>query len=62
MAMAKKYGMKAYGKCTWFATQEEMMSFLLEWIANTDGSERNRADTALSNLLSGIPFTDTDAA
>lgn len=56
-----KYGIKAYGRTSRFATQEEMMSFLLEWIANTDGSERDRADTALGNLLAGIPFTDTDA-
>ena len=59
--MNRKYGMKAYGRTVWFGTQEEMMSFLLEWITNTEGSERNRADTALSNLLGGQPFTDTDA-
>lgn len=59
--MKKKYGIKAYGQTARFATQEEFMSFLLEWITNTDGSERDRADTALTNLLGGIPFTDTDS-
>ena len=58
--MKKKYGIKAYGQPARFATQEEFMSFLLAWITNTDGSERDRADTAITNLLGGIPFTDTD--
>lgn len=58
--MNRKYGIKAYGRTTRFADQEEFISFLLDWIANTDGAERNRADTALTNLLAGIPFTDTD--
>lgn len=60
--MKKQYGIKAYGRTARFATQEECIAFLLEWIANTDGAERDRADTALVNLLGGIPFTDTDAA
>lgn len=56
-----KFGYKAYGKTVYFHTEEEYMTFLLEWIAGTDGAERDRADAALTNLVGGIPFTDTDA-
>ena len=59
--MNKKYGYKAYGKTVYFATEEEYIAFLLEWMSGTEGSERGRADTALTNLLGGIPFTDTDS-
>ena len=57
----KQYGIKAYGKTFSFATQEEFVGYLLDWIANTDGSERDRAVDALVNLRRGNTFTDTDA-
>ena len=55
-----KYGVKAYGSVKRFGTKDEFMDYLLEWIAGTDGSERERAMLALANLQAGIPFTDTD--
>lgn len=55
-----KYGIKAYGSTDWFNTKKEYEDYLMEWIANTEGAERDRAVDALSNLLAGIPYTDTD--
>jgi hypothetical protein len=39
---------------------QEYKDYLEDWIANTDGSERNRASLALGNLLFGINMTNTD--
>lgn len=56
-----KYGIKAYGHTTMFKTKAAFRNYLMDWICNTEGAERDRASTALSNLETGIPFTDTDA-
>lgn len=53
-------GIKAYGGWTCFKTKPEFVAYLMEWIAGTDGSERDRAVDALTNLYSGIMYTDTD--
>lgn len=57
---AKRYGIKAYGSVDWFDSAEDMRKYLVEWMANTEGSERDRAVTAFVNLEKGINFTDTD--
>jgi hypothetical protein len=57
---SKKYGIKAYGSWDRFSTRAEFKKYLEEWIANTDGSEQDRAYLALGNLASGINETDTD--
>ncbi len=55
-----KYGLRAYGTETRFASKAAFKRYLLEWMANTDGAERTRAVDALLNLEAGIPFTNTD--
>lgn len=55
------YGIKAYGTWDCFSSRREYEKFLMDWIAGSEGSERNRAVDALVNLQSGINFTDTDA-
>ena len=55
------YGIKAYGSEHRFRTRKAFESYLMEWIAGTDGAERDRAVDALANLNSGVKFTDTDA-
>ena len=54
------YGIKAYGKWEKFRTKAAYRKYLMEWIAGTDGSERDRAVDALANLEEGIDMTDTD--
>lgn len=39
---------------------EDMRKYLVKWMANTEGSERDRAVTAFVNLENGIAYTDTD--
>lgn len=56
-----KYGIKAYGTWQCFPTEKKFRAYLMDWIASTEGAERNRAVQALSNLESGITMTDTDA-
>lgn len=55
-----EYGIKAYGKTFRFATKDEYKAYLLDWMMNTDGSERDRAVDAFVSLEKGINFTDTD--
>ena len=56
----KKYGIKAYGSVDWFDSAEDMRKYLVKLMANTEGSERDRAVTAFVNLENGIAYTDTD--
>lgn len=56
----KRYGIKAYGSTDWFRSAEDMRKYLVEWMASTEGSERDRAVTAFVNLENGITYTDTD--
>jgi hypothetical protein len=56
----KKYGIKAYGSVDWFDSAEDMRKYLVKWMANTEGSERDRAVAAFVNLENGITYTDTD--
>lgn len=60
MATNTPYGIKAYGTWHLFKTEKEYKDYLEDWIANTDGSERNRASLALGNLYFGINMTNTD--
>jgi len=57
----EKYGIVAYGKSFTFHSKKEYEDYLMAWIAGTDGSERDRAVTALSNLRQGYRLTDTDS-
>jgi len=57
-----KYGIKSYGTWDYFHNAEALRCYLIEWIRGTDGSERDRAVTALMNFEDGIYLTDTDAA
>lgn len=59
---ARKFGVKAYGDWKEFDTIEEYCAYLLEWMAATEGAERDRAVEALVNLQRGVCRTDTDAA
>ena len=54
------YGIKAYGHEHRFKTKREFKAYLMDWIAGTDGAERDRAVDALTNLECGVKFTDTD--
>lgn len=54
------YGFKAYGTTDWFYCEEDMRKYLIDWMMNTEGAERDRAVDALLNLERGIAFTDTD--
>lgn len=56
----KKYGIKAYGSVDWFDSAEDMRKYLVKWMVNTKGSERDRAVAAFVNLENGIAYTDTD--
>ncbi len=60
MKTQPKYGIKAYGNSFRFTSKNKFRAYLMEWIAGTDGAERDRAVRALGNLESGIPYTDTD--
>lgn len=54
------YGIKAYGTWKKFKSKAAYRKYLMDWIAGTDGAERDRAVDALSNLEAGINMTDTD--
>ena len=56
----KVYGVKAYGKTDWFNSEKEMRKYLMDWMMNTEGAERDRAVDAFLNLERGITFTNTD--
>lgn len=56
----KKYGIRAYGKTFWFSSKKKFADYLMDWIAGTEGSERDRAVNALTNLRRGINFTNSD--
>lgn len=56
----KKYGIRAYGKTFWFSSKKKFTDYLMDWIAGTEGSERDRAVNALTNLRRGINFTNSD--
>ena len=57
---AEKYGIKAYGLWTRFSTKARYRAYLMTWIASTEGSERDRAVSALRALEEGIPEYDSD--
>ncbi len=54
------YAIKAYGDTQVFKSKAAFRRYLMEWIAGTDGAERDRAVRALCNLEAGINYTDTD--
>ena len=55
------YGIKAYGRWFCFDGEEAFKAYLMDWICDTEGAERDRACEALRNLLKYvINFTDTD--
>lgn len=56
----KVYGFKAYGAIVWFNSKKEMREYLMDWMMNTEGAERDRAVDAFLNLERGVTFTDTD--
>lgn len=56
-----KYGIKAYGSWTRFATRVDYERYLNEWIAGTDGAEQDRAICALVALEEGQTEWDSDA-
>lgn len=56
----KVYGVKAYGSTYWFYFEEDMRKYLIDWMMNTEGAERDRAVDAFLNLERGITFTNTD--
>lgn len=58
----KKYGIKAYGKWSRFGSESEYKSYLMEWIAGTEGAERDRAVDALRALAAGSAEYDSDRA
>lgn len=55
-----KFGIKAYGSWICFKTAKAYRKYLMQWIASTEGAERDRAVEALCNLDMGINMTDTD--
>ena len=55
-----KYGILAYGKAFLFTSKKKYTDFLNEWMAGTEGSERDRAVEAYKNLLRGLRFFDSD--
>ena len=56
----KVYGIKAYGSTDWFDSEKDMRKYLIDWMMNTEGAERDRAVDAFLNLELGVTFTDTD--
>lgn len=56
----RRYGFKAYGEIKTFSTKKLLNEFILRWILQTEGSERDRAVKCLKNFTKGIFFTDTD--
>ena len=55
-----KYGIKAYGTWTRFASRKKYENYLLEWIAGTDGAEQSRASRALAALHEGVAEYNSD--
>jgi hypothetical protein len=53
-------GVKMYGKFFLFNSRRKFADFLRQGISNCEGSERERFVKALSNLMDGKRFTDTD--
>lgn len=58
--MDKPYGIKAYTHWHTFDTKAEYEAYLMDWIAGTDGSERDRAVNALAALHAGQKKYDSD--
>jgi len=55
------FGIKAYGTWTRFEIRASYEKYLNEWIAGTDGAERDRAVRALNALYaSGAHYFDSD--
>ena len=54
------YGIIAYGKSKTFKSKEKFEEYLVDWMSNTEGAERDRAVDAFVNLRQGYNFTDTD--
>lgn len=57
---AVKCGIIAYGKSITFSSKKEFEEYLVDWMSNTEGAERDRAVDAFVNLRKGFNFTDTD--
>lgn len=55
------FGIKAYGTWTRFETRAGYVKYLNEWIANTEGAERERAVRALGALYFDVHYFDSDA-
>lgn len=55
-----RYGIRAYGKWSCFAKKAEYKEYLEDWMASTEGAERDRAVDALVALRGGQRFTNTD--
>ena len=55
-----RYGVKAYNTWRYFNTRRAYERFLEDWIAATNGSERDRAVNALTALASGYNYYDSD--
>ena len=56
----KPYGVKAYGRWTCFGKKREYERYLMDWLLNTDGAERDRAVRAICALERGVKRLDTD--
>ena len=56
----KEYGIKAYGKWHRFATEDEYRKYLLEWMRNSEGAERDRPVNAICALQGGKKEYDSD--
>lgn len=60
MKAKENYGVKMYGKIFLFNSRRKFADFLRQGISRCEGSERERFVKALSNLMNGKRFTDTD--
>lgn len=60
MKTKEQYGVKMYGKFFLFNSRRKFADFLRQGISRCEGSERERFVKALSNLMDGERFTDTD--
>ena len=58
--MKKPWGIRAYGRDFRFRTRREYLKYLQDWMAKTEGSERERAVVAYIALSRGVKFTNSD--
>lgn len=54
------YGVKSYRTWDLFKTEAKYRKFLRAWVNGCEGSEQERAYTALFALDGGKPYCDTD--